>query len=119
MNTRGEPVRERRAYRSPAREARKEATRRRILDALATHMAEGTFDSVSMDEIARAADVSPATLYRYFPSREALLDGIAHDALYFRFGALPFPETPGEIADVMRHSFQAFDGDRAFVRAYF
>jgi AcrR family transcriptional regulator len=109
----------RRRYRSPVRAAQKDATRRRILDALAEHMAAGTFDSVSMAEIARAAEVSPATLYRYFPSREALLDTIADDTMYQRLGHLPYPRTPEEIAEVMRASFRAFDTDREFVRAYF
>jgi AcrR family transcriptional regulator len=82
-------------------------------------MAAGTFDSVSMAEIARAADVSLATLYRYFPSREALLDAIADDTMFQRLGRLPYPEVPEEIAEVMRKSFEAFDADRDFVRAYF
>jgi AcrR family transcriptional regulator len=109
----------RRRYRSPVRAAQKDATRHRILDALAERMAAGTFDSVSMAEIARAADVSPATLYRYFPSREALLDAIADDTMFQRLGGLPYPESPEDIAEVMRKSFEAFDADRDFVRAYF
>jgi TetR/AcrR family transcriptional repressor of mexCD-oprJ operon len=38
-------------------------------------------DGASMTEVAQAAGVARATLYRYFPSREALLDELARAAL--------------------------------------
>jgi TetR/AcrR family transcriptional repressor of mexCD-oprJ operon len=47
-----------------------------ILDAAATLLAERG-DSVSMADIAEAAGVGRATLYRYFPSRDELVAGIA------------------------------------------
>jgi AcrR family transcriptional regulator len=119
MNMEAPDASGRRPYHSPARAAQKAATRRRILDALAVHMAAGTFDSVSMDAIAQAAGVSPATLYRYFPSREALFDAIADDTFYRRLGDLPYPRTPDEIAQVMQRSFKSFDTDPDFVRSYF
>lgn len=37
--------------------------------------------AVSMDDIARAAGLGVGTLYRHFPDRRALLEGIAVDAL--------------------------------------
>jgi AcrR family transcriptional regulator len=86
---------------------------------MADRLATGAFDSLSMDEIATAAGVSPATLYRYFPSREALLSALAHDTLFQRLGDLPFPQRPEEIASIMRQSFVAFDRDPAFTRSYF
>jgi AcrR family transcriptional regulator len=119
MNISGTGREARRPYRSPARAAQKVATRQRILDAIGDHLAAGTFDSLSMEAIARTASVSPATLYRHFPSRTALLDAIADDAMFQRLGDLPYPRTPDEIAPVMARSFAAFDADPAFVRAYF
>src|SRR5260370_33718955 len=47
-----------------------------ILDTAAAVLAERG-ESASMAEIADAAGVSRATLYRYFPSRDALLRGLA------------------------------------------
>ena len=38
-------------------------------------------DQASMTDVAEAAGVARATLYRYFPSREALLDELAQAAL--------------------------------------
>ena len=50
-----------------------------ILDTAAALLAERG-ESASMAEIADAAGVSRATLYRYFPSRDALLRGLAEAA---------------------------------------
>jgi TetR/AcrR family transcriptional repressor of mexCD-oprJ operon len=57
-----------------------EHVRAAILEAAAELFARGG-SSVSMGELARAADVSRATLYRYFPSRESLLAALAQAAL--------------------------------------
>jgi AcrR family transcriptional regulator len=56
------------------------ANRERILDAARPLFADHGLDA-SMDEVARAAGVGPATLYRRFPTKEALLDAILGDAL--------------------------------------
>lgn len=37
--------------------------------------------SVSLDEIARKASVGPGTLYRHFPTKEALIEAIVHHRL--------------------------------------
>lgn len=47
-----------------------------IVDSAATIIAERG-DAASMDDIAAVAGVSRATLYRYFPNREALLHAMA------------------------------------------
>ena len=51
-----------------------------ILDTAATVLAERG-DSASMADIAEAAGVSRATLYRYFPSRDALVRGLEDTAV--------------------------------------
>lgn len=54
--------------------------RERVLDtARAAFAAEGL--SVPLDEIARHAGVGPGTLYRHFPTKEALIEAVVHDRL--------------------------------------
>src|SRR2546427_4883970 len=51
-----------------------------ILDA-AAHALSAHGSSTNMADVAAAAGVSRATLYRYYPDREALLDALASHAL--------------------------------------
>jgi AcrR family transcriptional regulator len=57
-------------------EALRDRTASAIIDSAAAMMAERG-GAVSMNEIASTAGVSRATLYRFFPSREALLHAMA------------------------------------------
>ncbi|MFC3500712.1 TetR/AcrR family transcriptional regulator [Micromonospora krabiensis] len=59
------------------------ANRRRLLDAAERVFAERGPEA-SMEEIARAAEVSPATLYRRFPTK----DGLVREVLATFFGQL-------------------------------
>jgi AcrR family transcriptional regulator len=56
------------------------ANRERILDTASRLFADRGLE-MSMDEIARTAGVGPATLYRRFPTKEALLDAVLGDVL--------------------------------------
>jgi AcrR family transcriptional regulator len=55
------------------REEKKELTRRRIADTAWRLFADRGFDQVSVAEIARRAEVGPATVFAYFPAKEDLL----------------------------------------------
>jgi len=61
-----------RSYRSSLRQAQAAATHDRILEGLVRTMAEGVSE-LSIPAVAREADVSVATVYRHFPTKEALL----------------------------------------------
>jgi AcrR family transcriptional regulator len=55
------------------------AQRRKILDAAETLFAEGGFHQTGMAAICAAAGMSPGALYRYFPSKAAIIRGIVED----------------------------------------
>ncbi|GGT41254.1 TetR/AcrR family transcriptional regulator [Nonomuraea spiralis] len=55
------------------RERKKAATRRAIADAALRLFLERGYDQVSVRDVAEAADVSTTTLFKHFPSKEALV----------------------------------------------
>ena len=58
--------------------AKLQADRRtEILDAAQTCFARSGFHQASMQEICAEANMSPGNLYRYFPSKEAIIAGIS------------------------------------------
>jgi AcrR family transcriptional regulator len=78
----------------------------RLLEAAsAAFLAHGA-DDVSLEEIARRAGVGIGTLYRHFPTRQALLEAVYRDqveSLSARAEELRETESPGDaLADWMR-----------------
>jgi AcrR family transcriptional regulator len=59
------------------RERKKHATRKAIHDAGMRLFAEQGFAGTTMEQIAEAADVSRATVFTYFPSKEDIVFGDA------------------------------------------
>jgi AcrR family transcriptional regulator len=57
------------------RERKKQRTRELIADSAWQLFAERGFDRVTVAEVARAADVSEATVFNYFPTKEDLVYG--------------------------------------------
>jgi len=62
------------------RERRQERTRQDILLAAIDIIAEDGADQLSLREIARRIDYSPAALYRHFDSKEAIVDAVCNEA---------------------------------------
>jgi AcrR family transcriptional regulator len=60
----------------PASTKLKADRRTEILDAAQTCFARSGFHQASMQEICAEANMSPGNLYRYFPSKEAIIAGI-------------------------------------------
>jgi AcrR family transcriptional regulator len=88
---------------APARHAegmRADARRnyQRLLAAAGAAFAERGADDVSLEEIARRAGVGIGTLYRHFPTRQALLEAVYRDqvdALEARAAELLESDSPG------------------------
>ncbi len=69
------------AYRPTERtEARKAATRERIVSAALDQVAEGGYASASVQAVAARAGVAVGTVYRHFPSKGALFAEVFRDA---------------------------------------
>lgn len=77
---------------------RAEARPDEVLDAALAVFVEKGFAAAKVDEIARQAGVSKGLVYLYFPSKEALLEGIVRRAL-------------APIADDAVNRLAAFEGD--------
>lgn len=64
---------------STPRQRRRRRTRRAILDAALTLIVEGGVENLSLREVARRADYSPAGLYRYFDGKDDIVATLAAD----------------------------------------
>lgn len=68
-----------RPYRQRARAEAADATARRIVAAFSDCMRHQWFDEITLDEVARRAEVTPRTLIRRFGSKEGLLAAFVDD----------------------------------------
>lgn len=91
------------------RSTHKRATRERIVRAVAALVADAHPATVSVPAVADRAGVSVATVYRYFPSKEALLDASAmvlgDDAKMTSLDA--YPTTFAELTTLLPDQFAA------------
>jgi len=79
--------------------------RERIANAALKLFANETYQAVTMDRVAQAAEVAKGTLYLYFPSKEALYLGILSDgmeSMVLRYQAVVEPRA--DIAERLRHA---------------
>lgn len=65
-----------RRYSSPLRQQQQEMTRTRIMEALVALITEGKIADFTVRDVAVRAGVSYGSVYRHYPSREALLDAL-------------------------------------------
>lgn len=97
------------------REQHAEMTRERILAAVADLLESGDGE-LTMPGVADASGVSLRTLYRYFPTRDELLEAAARwigDELLKH----PYPQTLDEVAELFRIGCRDFDERPQLVRA--
>src|ERR1700741_3391214 len=97
------------------REVHKTATRQRILDAVIALVSEGQTDALSVPDVSRRSGVSLATIYRYFPTKDALLDAAAEEPSRQAAG-IPVGEEIGDGVDFLRTMWRWFVDNLPLVR---
>lgn len=103
-------------YESPLRDAQKEETRRRIVDAAGQLMADASLGGLSYAAIAREAGVQERTVYRHFPTKDDLIDAL-WGWLDPSIGFQSFPQTEDELVAFPPRVFPAFDDNENMMRA--
>lgn len=99
------------------RQAQKEATRRRVLDAARELFETVGFEEATVREIARRAGVSVGSVFTTFASKDHILSQVMEerlDALYAELDRM-VPQLRGSTADRLRSLFAihyAFEGSR-------
>jgi len=107
-----------RPYRSPARQARSQQTRRAIVDAFIAQLGDPGRATLSPAAAARAAGVSIRTVHHYFPDAEAQLAAVAAEVETRLFPRpAPLPRTPAELPDLVTAVYRAAEGQLPLLRA--
>jgi AcrR family transcriptional regulator len=92
------------------------ATRERILGAVADLLEQGDAEELTVPAVAEASGVSLRTIYRYYPTREELLEAagrwIGDDLLKH-----PYPRNLDEVANLYQEGARDFDERPGLVRA--
>lgn len=98
------------------RDAHRDLTRTRILEALIAEMQDAALDAITNAQIAARAGITERTFYRHFPTREALELGLWEWFSENRLGRRRFPSTPDEAIAFPAPLFEGFDREEALVR---
>jgi AcrR family transcriptional regulator len=107
-----------RAYNSPLRAEQLEQTRHRIFEAVSDVLADHTVQELTIPLIARRAQVAVRTVYRHFPTREALFDAWGDWAgENLRLVMHSYPETLEGLREFTPSLFQSYDDNERLVRA--
>ncbi|MFG2345363.1 TetR/AcrR family transcriptional regulator [Streptomyces phaeochromogenes] len=100
------------------REIKMERTRQLIADTAIALFSEQGFDATTIDQIAAAAEVGPRTVYRYYPTKEALVVGFTEDTLQAALEELrglpeetPLPHALYQVVDSVRRTIEG-DSER-------
>ena len=106
-----------RRYHSQLRADQQEQVRERILSKVVEVLADPTMTEVPVPEVARRAGVSVRTVYRYFPTKEALYDAFNDFALK-RLGIPKLPERMDELPHLVDEIFRGFEANGDEYRAW-
>ena len=99
------------------RSAQRDLTRQRILDAAAELVAEGHPAALSVPAVAERSGVSVRTIYRRFPTKEALLDAITDAPAEAARALVPGRLTVEHLAVYLSQLWRDFAARLDYVRA--
>jgi len=103
-------------YDSPLRAEQAQATRDRVLAAVRRMLEEDPDSALGIDEIAQVSGVNRRTIFRHFPTKEALLSAFwrsANAALGVKF----WPESERDLVELPPDLFASLDRIEGIVRA--
>jgi AcrR family transcriptional regulator len=98
------------------REEQAAAARQRILAAVAMLLEQATVDDLTMPQVAEASGISLRTVYRYYPTREQLLEAAGRWIGSELLGQ-GYPRSLDDVADSFEDGCRQFDRHPGLVRA--
>jgi len=98
------------------REEQAAAVRRRILGAVAALLERAGVDELTMPQVAEASGISLRTVYRYYPTREQLLEAAGRWIGSELLGQ-GYPQSLDDVADSFEDGCREFDRHPGLVRA--
>ena len=109
------PSRTARPYNNALREEHARHTREKILETGIELLRDGTLDGLQVAKIAERSGISPATIYRHFPDRDALFEGVDR-WIGEKLGRPPFPASVDELIDGAPALFRYYDNAYELLR---
>lgn len=103
-------------YESTLRDEQLERTRERILDAAVALLADEALQEMTIPLVAQRAGVSVRTVYRHFPTKDALVAGVAA-RVDGQFGPAPFPTSVEQLRELASPLFASFEVNVDLLRA--
>src|SRR5215213_819231 len=103
-------------YSSPLRDEQKQRTHERILEAAAEQLLEDGIEELSLPRAAKRARVSVPTVYRHFPTEEALMRELT-EWVGRRINVDEVPENVDEFTEWVPRLFAHWDENEALIRA--
>jgi AcrR family transcriptional regulator len=105
----------RRRYSSALRESQAEITERRIMEAMAAIVAESGAESVTQASVAKRAKVAERTLYRHYPTKDALWEAFLQ-WVSEQVGLGVFPQDEQDLLSTVPEMFARFDEHEQLMR---
>jgi AcrR family transcriptional regulator len=103
-------------YSSPLRAEQKQRTHEQILEAAAEQLLEEGLEELSLPRAAKRARVSVPTVYRHFPTQEALMRELT-EWVGSRININEVPENVDEFTEWVPRLFATWDENEALIRA--